>query len=704
MSFSYKTLNSNDITLTSYIANKPWEVTNTTLSQNGVNIFIGENLPLSRTSLYDSKQDQKTSNQESRRLIYESIKHLYYENYTSGSLTGTFFNSSSYFNYEQSTLASGSGVSTFRNIPTITGSAFNPLNPSSYEGAIYDISSSLYDEITFDPDKGSKIVVISVDQEVMGSGLTPNTVYISGSGYYLRDDGEGNIYNYRSEANYARYNSAIYSQDIYLELINSNAPQLEYVGNIFYSHGLIVITNSDYLCVFGAPPTAINNYFTYFNLDSPQTFDILSDDYSDCGVLLPDSVITSPVNGYTFPDFTYNNGFLNITPNQLSVIPGEYQLGYTVNNSSGLISNTGSINLTITSKPLQITNIISSSTCWGTASNSPVTFSINYGVPYYSYSLDNGASYTGSNNLFNVTVSGSLISSDNNIIYVKDYLENIITQSFSSWYPGIVYTSSVYKNPCNSTGSDGKIIIELPENADPVSASLNNINYFGLTWYSPKIFTGLTTGSYTVYVKDSNNCVSSSTVILTPYTQLTSSVTQSNISCYGGSNGTLSVAFTNVIDSLYVNLLDPTSSYIYNNVPLSSFTNNTITAFGLFTGSYSLNVFSIGTNECQSYTNSFTLTSPTQITFTLTASYIDSCSNAMVFNATGGISPYNYYAQNTGSSQLFTSDSSSINLDGLNSGNYNLWVVDSNSCISTIQTATVYGRGYIYSGSNCETI
>ena len=98
MSFSYKTLSSNDITLTSYIANKHWEVTNSTLSQNGVTIYIGENLPTSRTYLFDPINDLQTSNDEYRRLVFDSIKHLFYENYTSGSLTGEFYHSSSYFN------------------------------------------------------------------------------------------------------------------------------------------------------------------------------------------------------------------------------------------------------------------------------------------------------------------------------------------------------------------------------------------------------------------------------------------------------------------------------------------------------------------------------------------------------------------------------------------------------------------------------
>ena len=50
MSFSYKTLNSNDIALTSYIANKQWEADANTFSQNGVSIYIGENLLIGKFS------------------------------------------------------------------------------------------------------------------------------------------------------------------------------------------------------------------------------------------------------------------------------------------------------------------------------------------------------------------------------------------------------------------------------------------------------------------------------------------------------------------------------------------------------------------------------------------------------------------------------------------------------------------------------
>jgi hypothetical protein len=675
MSFSYKTLSSNDISLTSYIANKQWGITNDTLSQNGITIYIGENLPINRTNPFDPINDSETANEEYRRLIYASIKNLYYQNYTSGSLTGQFFHSSSFFNYEQSTLTSGSMLAANRNIPTITGSSALGNNPTLFETALYDISSSLYDETTFDPDQGSKIVVISVDQNIFGSGLTPKSISISGSTYNIQDDGEGN-------------------------LLDTLATSSLYVGNVFYSQGLIVITDQDYLCIFGAPPTSVNDYFSYQNTEyASQTLDILANDFADCGAIDPSSVQLMSVPGYSFPNYTANNGIITITPDQTSVIPGNYKLNYVIETYGDIISNTSSINLEVTALPLQITSLISSSVCFGSTASVPVTFSINYGVPPYSYSLDQQTTYTGIPGFFNKTASGSMTASLNNVVYVKDYLNTTISQSFSSWYPGISYTTSIIKLPCTSTSNDGRITISNDGTNTATSASIDGGAYFAL----PKAFTGLSTGSHTIAVKNSFNCVTSSIINLGIYPALTASVTQSNVSCYGSSNGSITVAFTNVIDDLIVNMTDATGSDIYTNVNLNAFPNNTVTASGLVSGSYDLNIFALGSNQCQSYSNTFTLTSPTTLSFNATASYINSCSNAISFSAAGGTSPYYYYAYETGSNILYSSDTSSVTLNGLNSGSYNVFVVDSNGCTSTTSSMQVFGREYRYSGSYCVT-
>jgi len=683
MSFSYKTLSSNDITLTSYIANKHWEVTNSTLSQNGVTIYIGENLPTSRTYLFDPINDLQTSNDEYRRLVFDSIKHLFYENYTSGSLTGEFFHSSSYFNYEQNTLASGSGVSTFRRISTVTGSNIPVL---------YDSNDNYDEDAVFDSDRGGKVIIVSIDQNVYGSGLNPNSVYISGSGYYLRDDGEGNLYNWRNEGNYAKYSGAIYDKDVYLELVG-NGLQLEYVGNVFYSHGLIVITDEDYLCVFGAPPSAVNDYFSYFNMNIPGTLDVLGNDICDCGVLNITSFATSSVSGSTFPNFTYSNGLITITQDQASVIPGNYSIGYTILNSSGLISNTGSINLTVTSQPLVIENIISSSVCFGTASLLPVTFSINYGVPYYSYSLDNGATYTGVNKLFNVTISGSVSSSLNSTIYVKDYLGIITTASFSTMLPAITSSTVVTKAPCSNTATDGIITVS---SSTATSASIDGGSYFIL----PKQFTGLSTGSHTIIYKNNFGCSTSSIYTLSQYTPLTSSVTMSHVNCYGSSTGQININLSNVIDNLLINFINPTGSYVLNNIPITS---SALVFSNLATGSWTASIFTNDIYGCQNYNNSFNITSSAPITFTTTASYISSCSNNVIFNASGGLGNYTYFAQETDTGISYSSTGSTLSTLSLNGGNFTVYVQDTGSCISDFKTQVIYGRKYVYSGSYCDT-
>jgi hypothetical protein len=405
------------------------------------------------------------------------------------------------------------------------------------------------------------------------------------------------------------------------------------------------------------------------------------------------------VPGFSFPNYTINNGVITITPDQTSVIPGNYQLEYTVGNFTGIRSNTSSISLTITSLPLEINNIISSSACFGSTASVPVTFSINYGVPSYSYSLDNGTTYTGIPGFFNQTASGSMTASLNNVIYVKDYLGTTISQSFNSWYPPISYTTSITKLPCSSTSSDGIIRIFSGSDNTATSASIDGGSYFAL----PKTFTGLSTGSHTINVKDSFNCITSSIVNLEVYPALTASITQTNVSCYGGSDGRLYIRFFNVIDDLIVNLSGPDGSII-EDTPLSDFTKNIINTTGLSTGSYTLSLVNDKpASQCQNYNNTFTITSPPALIFTTTASYIASCSNAIIISGSGGTPPYIYYAVNTGSGITYSSDSSSISLDGLNSGTYTTFLVDSKGCSSPTSSIVIFGRNSIYTGSFCIT-
>lgn len=676
MSFSYKTLNSTDITLTSYIANKQWEVNNSALSSSGVTVYIGENIPLTTTNPFHPINDVQTSNEEYRRLIYQSIKHLYYENYISGSLTGQFFNSSSYFNYEQSTLVSG----TIRNLPTSTSSIFNVTSTEyDVDTSLYDIYTSLYDLDGESIDNvGNRIAVISIDKDIVGSGLSPNSVYISGSTYNIQDDGEGNL----------------------IDTLNS-----KYIGNVFYSHGLIVITLQSYLCIFGVAPTTIDNSYSFVNTNPSKVLAVMENDFTDCGLLDYSSLEASTYPGYSFPNYTQVGGIITITPDQLSVIPGEYKLNYTIANNSNIRSNTSSINLTITSQPLNISNIISSSTCYGISSLTPVTYSINYGVPYYSYSFD-GTNYTSSNSLTTITVSGSMLSSTSSKVYAKDYFGTITTASFNSWYP-IPFALTYLSSSAVLCGPTGTTTIQIDAGYSAVSASVNGEAYKKL----PNTFTNATTSS-TILYKDIYGCIVSSTFNLGYTPSITASFTTSSGISAGSSTGDATFNFTNAVQNQYYNFY--ASDYTGNpdpqySGPLPTAINGTSSiTFPNLNGdsTYTMSVFPTTTNVClnQYYDNIFTIGQPTPLTFTTTASYQDSCSNAIIYNAVGGDLPYTFIASDSVTSVTYQSNTNPLMLSGLSGGTYNVTVIDSNGAVTNGTPLIVFGREYVYINPECVTI
>ena len=113
---------------------------------------------------------------------------------------------------------------------------------------------------------------------------------------------------------------------------------------------------------------------------------------------------------------------LYIIQNQNSLIPGNYKLGYNLKNINGLLSNDATINLNISSNPLEINNIVTEKICSGTIAPVNYSFNLQYGIPEYSYSFNNSTYYPISG-FHNINVTGSTTSSYNTL-YIKDYLNN----------------------------------------------------------------------------------------------------------------------------------------------------------------------------------------------------------------------------------------------------------------------------------------
>ena len=679
MSFASKKLKASDVKSVPYVANKQYEIQSSSYSDLGIQTFFGEYIHITDRIPFDPENDNLTPDGKYRRLVYESVRHLYYQNYVTKSSVdqglGTvdllfpsnsnyFWHSSSYDNYEQNTMASGS-------YPNRREFPFYSTVQYEYD----NVSASFYGTAEYFLDVASKIRVVSFPKSLYGEGLKQNTFSITGSEYHMRDDGNGN-------------------------LIDVDTTPPTHVGNIFYNHGIAVITNKDYLCFLETAPVARNDFYTYLNTQEEKLIYTLAQDFDDCLVVATGSVNTFPHPDFSFPAYTVSaSGDLIITPNASSVIPGEYRIYYTVKNLSDIESNTGSIVLRIESEPLTVTTQSLTQSCYEGNESASLTFSIDYGVPPYSWSLD-GTNYNILDDLFQPTITASIIPTQSFILYVKDKDDTIVTTSLNTSFTPI--EGRLWQNDVSNCGTnDGSIIVSASGDG-VISASLSAS--FSNSLECPNEFTNLTTGSYTIYFQDSNLCTTSSTIEVTKTIPVTASYTVTHIDCYGGNTGKI------ILDELDSNDTASDSFLTGGAEPLTwswagpdAFTSTSVNIINLVTGSYILNITD---NDGCNYPFTFDVTSSPEISYQVRVLYDNPNSSSLsIFSLNGGEPPYQITAS-TSITQYVTSSQLDIDIplteEELNSASITLSVTDSLGCTTQSTDITVYGRAWEVTASFCE--
>lgn len=497
MSFAYKTLKGSDISISPYVANKQYSYPSSELTSSGIVVYTGEYIPqyiISGTvyNAFDPINDIK-NNGYYRRLIFDSILKLYYQNWVSGSETGVFFGSSSYDNYEQTTIASG----------TLDGDPVTKyLTLETGSGGMY--GSSSYDSSSYAVLENTKIRVLSIPRDIYGNGIEPGTFIISSSTYYIKDDGQGNLWDYTTSG-------SIYNKDLYNDAYYAGGDTTRiYVGNIVYSPGFAIITNPEYLCFYPSEPVAVNDNYIITNVSSSKVLPILDNDFDDCNLLDDSTVTTYPLSGFTFPSFSIIGGEIHISDcglNNLQVTPGDYKILYSVNSTAGVTSNLATCSLTIQSFPFTSNLITYTSGCFGTVTSQSATFSVDLGIPPYSYSLDN-TNWVGlpSCDLYQPTFSVLIPTADSVDIYIKDSVGSTMSYNLDTQlFPIVTNVTSQSSCPSSNTGE----IVANATGGNPtgnISASLDNVTFYPV----PKTFSSLAVGSYTVYFKDGENCTTSS--------------------------------------------------------------------------------------------------------------------------------------------------------------------------------------------------
>ncbi|UPT66742.1 MAG: tandem-95 repeat protein [Sphingobacteriales bacterium JAD_PAG50586_3] len=313
-------------------------------------------------------------------------------------------------------------------------------------------------------------------------------------------------------------------------------------------------------------------------------------------------------------------------------------------------------------------------TCNG-ACNGSINATIGGGTAPYSYS------WSGPNGFVAVTEDLSGLCAGTYVLNVTDANGCITTQTVTLTQPEVLSstalaatTNSGTNISCNGA-CDGSINLTVTGGTAPYS-----INWVGPNGFvsATEDISALCVGTYVATVTDANGCTSSVTVTLTEPTPLVSTGVQStyaggfNISCNGGSNGSIDVTTTG-----------GSGTYTFNWSGPSGFSANTEDIANLSAGTYTLIVSDV--NGCDD-TLTFIMTEPEPISIVaVNAPSFCGLSNGTIdLTVNGGSGSYNYEWTDVNGTVLATTE----DLFNINGGTYYIEVTDTNGC-SVIDTVIV---------------
>ncbi|MDW8420029.1 MAG: Ig-like domain-containing protein, partial [Chitinophagales bacterium] len=315
---------------------------------------------------------------------------------------------------------------------------------------------------------------------------------------------------------------------------------------------------------------------------------------------------------------------------------------------------------TVTVTPLPVVTAVTKTDvlCFG-GNTGTITISATSGTPPLEYSIDGGTTYQTSSVFTGLTIGSYNITVRDAQLCTNTYAFNPVIINQPS---DVTHTTTVVDASCQNV-FDGKITINASGGVGGYTYSLN-----GSPIQPGNVFSGLAAGSYIVYVFDANGCLDTSHVVINnSYTVTGSIVTQTNVSCFGGANG-----------SVTVQLSGGTPPYSYSINGSAFGPSNTFT--GLTAGVY---IIALRDQKgCTDYLN-VNITQPPQLTAMVDIVNNVTCfggANGEVFvTVSGGTPPYTYYWSNATTSE---------DLLNVPAGTYLLTVTDNNGCTTSL-SATV---------------
>ena len=378
--------------------------------------------------------------------------------------------------------------------------------------------------------------------------------------------------------------------------------------------------------------------------------------------------------GYTYTYvWTGSNGGI-VPPAQVNnedltgLVAGDYSVSVTVTDNAGCVRTfPAAFTVTIT-EPAVLTATASGTnvTCFG-GNNGTATVTATGGTAPYTYLWNNGE----------VTQTISGLTAGTYSVTVTDANGCTTTASYTVTEPPVITLSAttiITNVSCNGTATGAIDLTAIAGGGTPgytyaYTWTATNGGSVPLAQVNNEDLAGLVAGDYsvTVTVTDNAGCVkifpAAVSVTVTEPAVLIAVATGTNVSCFGGNNGTATITAGG-----------GTAPYTY----LWSNGATTASISGLTAGTYSVTV--TDANGCTA-TASYTVTQPALLVATASGTGI-TCfggnNGTATVNVTGGTASYSYAWTGPGG---FTASTQSIS--GLGLGTYTVVVTDGNGCTAT---------------------
>ncbi len=360
------------------------------------------------------------------------------------------------------------------------------------------------------------------------------------------------------------------------------------------------------------------------------------------------SATTSPTGIY---NWIGPNGFTSISQspvisNVTTAATGLYSLSISYNGLNCVIDT--SINVVVNSNPIITNSVVTNITCFG-LNNGSIALTASGNQPL-TYVWSNGSNTSSISNLapgsYTVTITSANGCS--------------IQNSYTITQPLIIGSTAIATSNFNGfniscfEGTNGSATVTPSGGTAPYT-------YLWSTGAASQSITGITAGSYSVTVRDVNNCTSTGTVVLSQPTALSINPTfTSNVSCFGEGNGSINLTANGGVTPY---------SYAWNNGA------NQEDLFNLTSGNYTVTI--TDANGCSNI-GSYAITQPTnELSFVHTQNNV-SCfggtNGSINISVIGGTAPYSY---------TWSNGSNDEDLTNTAAGNYSLTITDANGCQET---------------------